>query len=105
MMVRVPRSIVGEPLPPFSICRNVSVLILSMHDEERYVDEALKAGASGYVVKTQADTDLVAAVRAVERGEPTRQSLGREGFAVLRGGRLRFERAGKPSRRFRRSAN
>jgi DNA-binding NarL/FixJ family response regulator len=48
----------------------VAVLILSMHDEERYVDEALKAGASGYVVKTQADTDLVAAIRAVERGEP-----------------------------------
>ncbi len=48
----------------------VAVLILSMHDEERYVSEALKAGASGYVVKTQADTDLVAAIRAVERGEP-----------------------------------
>jgi DNA-binding NarL/FixJ family response regulator len=48
----------------------VSVLILSMHDEERYVSEALKAGASGYVVKTQADTDLVAAIRAIERGEP-----------------------------------
>jgi DNA-binding NarL/FixJ family response regulator len=41
-----------------------------MHDEERYVAEALKAGASGYVVKTQADTDLVAAIRAVERGDP-----------------------------------
>jgi DNA-binding NarL/FixJ family response regulator len=47
----------------------VKVLILSMHDDERYVDEALKAGASGYVLKTQADTDLVAAIRAVERGE------------------------------------
>jgi DNA-binding NarL/FixJ family response regulator len=48
----------------------VAVLILSMHDEERYVEEAMSAGASGYVVKTQADTDLVAAIRAVERGEP-----------------------------------
>ncbi len=48
----------------------VAVLILSMHDEERYISEALKAGASGYVVKTQADTDLVAAIRAVEQGEP-----------------------------------
>jgi DNA-binding NarL/FixJ family response regulator len=47
----------------------VAVLILSMHDDERYVEEAMKAGASGYVVKTQADTDLVAAVRAIERGE------------------------------------
>jgi DNA-binding NarL/FixJ family response regulator len=47
----------------------VSVLILSMHDDERYVAEAMEAGASGYVVKTQADTDLVAAIRAIERGE------------------------------------
>src|SRR5213593_1195002 len=48
----------------------VAVLILSMHDDERYLFEALKAGASGYVLKTQADQDLVDAVRAVERGEP-----------------------------------
>jgi DNA-binding NarL/FixJ family response regulator len=47
----------------------VAVLILSMHDDERYVVEALQAGASGYVVKTQADTDLVAAIRAIEKGE------------------------------------
>ncbi len=48
----------------------VAVLILSMHDDERYLFEALKAGAAGYVLKTQADTDLLDAVRAVERGEP-----------------------------------
>jgi DNA-binding NarL/FixJ family response regulator len=48
----------------------VAVLILSMHDDERYIAEAIGAGASGYVVKTQADTDLVAAIRAIERGEP-----------------------------------
>jgi DNA-binding NarL/FixJ family response regulator len=48
----------------------VAVLILSMHDDERYLFEALKAGASGYVLKTQADTDLLKAIRAVERGEP-----------------------------------
>jgi DNA-binding NarL/FixJ family response regulator len=48
----------------------VSVLILSMHDDERYLFEALKAGASGYVLKTQADTDLLSAIRAIERGEP-----------------------------------
>jgi DNA-binding NarL/FixJ family response regulator len=47
-----------------------SVLILSMHDDERYLFEALRAGASGYVLKREADQDLVAAVRAVERGEP-----------------------------------
>jgi DNA-binding NarL/FixJ family response regulator len=48
----------------------VAVLILSMHNDERYLFEALKAGASGYVLKTQADTDLLEAIRAVERGEP-----------------------------------
>jgi DNA-binding NarL/FixJ family response regulator len=49
---------------------DVAVLILSMHDDERYLFEALKAGASGYVLKRQADEDLLDAVRAVERGEP-----------------------------------
>ena len=49
---------------------DVAVLILSMHDDERYLFEALKAGASGYVLKRQADTDLLDAIRAVERGEP-----------------------------------
>jgi DNA-binding NarL/FixJ family response regulator len=53
-----------------SVAPDVDVLILSMHDDERYLFEALKAGASGYVLKAQADTDLLAAIRAVERGEP-----------------------------------
>ncbi len=48
----------------------VSVLILSMHDEERYLFEALKAGASGYVLKRAADQDLIEAIDAVRRGEP-----------------------------------
>src|ERR687895_2215633 len=48
----------------------VSVLILSMHDDERYLFEALKAGASGYVLKAQADTELLEAIRAIDRGEP-----------------------------------
>ena len=47
----------------------VTVLMLSMHADERYLFEALKAGASGYVLKAEADQDLVAAVRAVGRGE------------------------------------
>jgi DNA-binding NarL/FixJ family response regulator len=46
------------------------VLILSMHDDERYLFEALKAGAAGYVLKREADQDLVAALHAVARGEP-----------------------------------
>jgi DNA-binding NarL/FixJ family response regulator len=46
------------------------VLILSMHDNEQYLFEALKAGASGYVLKSAADRDLVEACRAALRGEP-----------------------------------
>jgi DNA-binding NarL/FixJ family response regulator len=46
-----------------------SVLMLSMHDDEHYLFEALKAGASGYVLKREADQDLVGAVRAVGRGD------------------------------------
>jgi DNA-binding NarL/FixJ family response regulator len=45
------------------------VLMLSMHDDEHYLFEALKAGASGYVLKREADQDLVGAVRAVDRGD------------------------------------
>jgi DNA-binding NarL/FixJ family response regulator len=45
-------------------------LMLSMHENERYLYEALKAGASGYVLKSVADRDLVDAVRAAMRGEP-----------------------------------
>ncbi len=48
----------------------IDVLILSMHDDERYLFEALKAGAGGYVLKREADHDLVEAIRAVGRGEP-----------------------------------
>jgi len=48
----------------------VAILILSMHEEERYLFEALKAGASGYVHKRAADSDLIDAIRAVQRGEP-----------------------------------
>ena len=46
------------------------VLMLSMHDVEAYCFEALRAGASGYVLKTVADRDLVEACRAAMRGEP-----------------------------------
>ena len=45
------------------------ILMLSMHENERYLYEALKAGASGYVLKTVADRDLVEAIRAAMRGE------------------------------------
>jgi DNA-binding NarL/FixJ family response regulator len=46
------------------------VLLLSMHDNEQYFFAALRAGASGYVLKSAASRDLVNAVRASMRGEP-----------------------------------
>ncbi len=49
---------------------DVRTLILSMHDNEQYLFEALRAGASGYVLKSAADRDLVEACRATMRGEP-----------------------------------
>ena len=50
--------------------RDVRVLILSVHDNEQYFFEALRAGASGYVLKSAANRDLVTACRAAMRGEP-----------------------------------
>ncbi len=46
------------------------VLMLSMYDNEQYFFESLKAGASGYVLKSVADRDLLEACRAAMRGEP-----------------------------------
>ena len=45
------------------------VLVLSMEDDPSYVREAFAAGASGYVLKEAADTELVAALRQVAAGE------------------------------------
>jgi DNA-binding NarL/FixJ family response regulator len=52
-----------------SFLSDTKVLMLSMHDDEHYLFDALKAGAAGYVLKREADQDLVGAVRAVARGE------------------------------------
>jgi DNA-binding NarL/FixJ family response regulator len=46
------------------------ILLLSMYDNDQYFFEALKAGASGYVLKSVDDQDLVEACRAAMRGEP-----------------------------------
>lgn len=45
-------------------------LMLSVHDSEQYFFEALKAGASGYVLKSAANRDLIEACRSALRGEP-----------------------------------
>jgi len=47
----------------------VKVLVLTMHDSEEYLFQVLEAGASGYVPKKAADTELINAIRAVYRGE------------------------------------
>jgi DNA-binding NarL/FixJ family response regulator len=49
---------------------NIPVLLLSMYDRDQYFFEALAAGAAGYVLKRQADRDIIAACRAALRGEP-----------------------------------
>jgi len=49
---------------------DTAVVLLSMHDDQRYFYDALKAGAAGYVLKRSADTQLVDAIHAAIRGEP-----------------------------------
>jgi DNA-binding NarL/FixJ family response regulator len=48
----------------------LQILILSMHDNEEFFFEALRAGAAGYVLKTAAERDLADACRAAVGGEP-----------------------------------
>jgi len=45
------------------------ILVLTMHEEEEYLAEALKAGAAGYLVKSAAHEELVGAIRAVAYGD------------------------------------
>jgi two-component system, NarL family, response regulator NreC len=69
--VTATKSLVALAQPP-------KVLVLTMHTEEEYLLPALKAGASGYLVKSAADRDLVDAIRAVMRGEMyVQQNAGR----------------------------
>ena len=49
-------------------CPDARVLILTMHDDTAYMRSALAAGASGYLVKRAADSELLTAIRAVHAG-------------------------------------
>jgi len=70
-------------------------LLLSMHDSEQYLFEALRAGASGYVLKADADHTLIEACRATMRGEPF---LYPNGVTALMRDHLERARRGGPGR-------
>ena len=57
------------------------VVLLSMHDDDRYFIEGLKAGACGYVLKRAADADLIEAVRTVASGRRFFSAEGQEELA------------------------
>jgi two-component system response regulator NreC len=48
---------------------SVKILVLTMHDNEEWIFQILKAGASGYLIKDSAMTDLISALRAVYQGD------------------------------------
>jgi two-component system response regulator NreC len=56
---------IGQLMGVASSCR---VLVLTMHDDPAYLQAALRAGASGYIVKKAADVELLTAIRAVHQG-------------------------------------
>jgi two-component system response regulator NreC len=59
-----------EALPTLrKLVPSARILILTMHDDPQYLRQALKHGASGYVLKKAADAELLSAMRAVLRGE------------------------------------
>jgi DNA-binding NarL/FixJ family response regulator len=51
------------------ICPNVSVLVLSMHEESHYAERALRAGARGYIMKRETTKKVIAAIRQVLSGQ------------------------------------
>jgi two-component system response regulator NreC len=51
-----------------SVCHDVRVLVLTMHEDPAYLKSALAGGASGYLLKRAVDAELIAAIRAVHHG-------------------------------------
>lgn len=51
-----------------AVAQSARILVLTMHDDPAYVRTAMAMGASGYVVKSAADTELISAIRAVAKG-------------------------------------
>src|SRR5712692_2408956 len=50
-------------------CPKTKTILLTQHDEDQYVSEALEAGVKGYVLKSQAANDLLQAIQQVSRGQ------------------------------------
>ena len=48
---------------------DIGVLVLTMHDDEEYLFRVLQAGASGYILKSAPDIDLIVAIRTVYKGD------------------------------------
>ncbi|MCX7682595.1 MAG: response regulator transcription factor [Anaerolineae bacterium] len=53
-----------------AILPGTRVLILTVHEDERMLREAIRAGAAGYIIKRAVDTELTSAIRVVSRGDP-----------------------------------
>lgn len=69
--IAMPRMTGLQAARELSVLRpDLRILMLTMHDDVQYFFQALRAGASGYVLKSVADRDLVEACRASMRGEP-----------------------------------
>ena len=58
-----------------------AVVLLSMHDDERYLFDGLRAGASGYVLKRAADRELIEAIRSVAAGRPHLPAIAQSALA------------------------
>ena len=61
------------------VLSEVKILVLTMHENDEYVFQALRAGASGYMLKEAADTELITAIHVIKSGQfylsPTAQSV------------------------------
>jgi len=59
---------IGAAREIMQACPRAKTILLTMHTDDRYVLEAVRLGITGYVVKTQAPTDLVRAIHEVLKG-------------------------------------
>lgn len=51
------------------VAPDINILILTMHDDDEYLFRALKAGASGYILKSSPSDDLLSSIRTISKGE------------------------------------